>query len=133
MVQVGDDLYFRFVSGPDASWLRALRNRGSGRGVVRQCRAGRPLRGRRRQIGKPDRRHLPSEVRCRQPKYGNGTTAQFIALAEKVSGTDLTPLFQAWLSTPSKPALSSAAVSLGRLAAPKSPAQIRSTQALLKH
>ena len=31
VVQVGDDLYFRSVFGPDASWFRALRNRGSGR------------------------------------------------------------------------------------------------------
>ena len=66
-------------------------------------------------------------------RYGNGTTAQFIALAEKVSGKDLTALFQAWLFTPSKPALLSAAVSVRKLAAPKSLAQIRATQALLRH
>jgi aminopeptidase N len=37
-------------------------------------------------------------------RYGNGDTAQFIALAEKISGRDLGPLFQAWLYTPTKPA-----------------------------
>jgi len=34
---------------------------------------------------------------------GNVTTAQFIALAEKVSGQDLGDLFDTWLYTPSKP------------------------------
>jgi len=36
-------------------------------------------------------------------RYGNGTTAQFVALAEKVSGRNLDALFQAWLYTPAKP------------------------------
>ena len=34
---------------------------------------------------------------------GNGTTPQFIRLAEKISGQDLDPLFQAWLFDPTKP------------------------------
>ena len=34
---------------------------------------------------------------------GNGTTPQFIKLAEKISGQDLDPLFQAWLFDPTKP------------------------------
>ena len=38
-------------------------------------------------------------------RYGNVRTAQFIALAERISGRDLDALFQAWLYTPSKPAL----------------------------
>jgi aminopeptidase N len=41
-----------------------------------------------------------------QHKYGNVTTAQFIRLSERVSGQDLDALFQAWLYTPEKPALS---------------------------
>jgi aminopeptidase N len=32
-----------------------------------------------------------------QMRYGNGTTAEFTALAEKVSGKQLDGLFQAWL------------------------------------
>jgi aminopeptidase N len=36
-------------------------------------------------------------------RYGNGTTAQFIALANQISGRNLTGLFQAWLYTPAKP------------------------------
>jgi aminopeptidase N len=36
---------------------------------------------------------------------GNGTTAQFIALAERLSGEQLDGLFDAWLFTPGKPAL----------------------------
>ncbi|MHA3702540.1 M1 family metallopeptidase [Jatrophihabitans sp. YIM 134969] len=39
-----------------------------------------------------------------QHRYGNATTAQFIALAQQVSGRDLTDLFQTWLYTKSKPA-----------------------------
>ncbi|MCA2225796.1 M1 family metallopeptidase [Nonomuraea aurantiaca] len=37
-------------------------------------------------------------------KYGNVTTDEFIALAEKLSGKDLKPLFDAWLFQPTKPA-----------------------------
>jgi aminopeptidase N len=35
---------------------------------------------------------------------GNGTTAEFIALAEKLSGKDLSSFFDTWLSGPTKPA-----------------------------
>jgi aminopeptidase N len=36
-------------------------------------------------------------------RQGNGTTAQFIALCERISGQDLSNFFQVWLYTPSKP------------------------------
>ena len=39
-----------------------------------------------------------------QREYGNGTTDQFIALAEQISGKQLGPLFTAWLDTPGRPA-----------------------------
>ena len=39
-------------------------------------------------------------------RYGNGTSAQFAALSERISGRDLDAFFQAWLYTPSKPARS---------------------------
>ncbi|MET1015925.1 MAG: M1 family aminopeptidase, partial [Leifsonia flava] len=39
----------------------------------------------------------------RERSGGNGTTAQFIALAESISGTDLDGLFTAWLFTGEKP------------------------------
>ncbi|MFF3890502.1 M1 family metallopeptidase [Streptomyces sp. NPDC001914] len=38
-------------------------------------------------------------------RYGNASTAEFIALAEKVSGQQLDDLFQTWLFTTGKPAL----------------------------
>jgi aminopeptidase N len=38
---------------------------------------------------------------------GNGTTPEFIALAEQVSGEQLDALFNSWLFTPAKPALTS--------------------------
>ncbi|MEU7894611.1 M1 family metallopeptidase [Nonomuraea sp. NPDC049152] len=38
-------------------------------------------------------------------KYGNATTADFIALSKKISGKPLDALFDAWLVKPGKPAL----------------------------
>jgi aminopeptidase N len=38
-----------------------------------------------------------------QNRYGNVTTAQFIALSEQVSGIDLGHFFDVWLYTPEKP------------------------------
>ena len=38
-----------------------------------------------------------------QNRYGNVTTAQFIALAEQVSGMDLGHFFDVWLYQPDKP------------------------------
>ncbi|WP_305788972.1 M1 family metallopeptidase [Symbioplanes lichenis] len=38
-------------------------------------------------------------------RHGNATTDDFIALAEKISGQQLDELFEAWLFTPSKPAV----------------------------
>jgi Peptidase family M1 domain/Peptidase M1 N-terminal domain/Immune inhibitor A-like, MAM domain len=50
---------------------------------------------------------------------GNGTTDEFIALAERVSGEDLGDLFDAWLFTPARPDLptASAARALSRSSA----------------
>jgi aminopeptidase N len=42
---------------------------------------------------------------------GNGTTEEFIALAERISGQQLDALFDAWLFTSGKPALATASVS----------------------
>ncbi|MBG0565693.1 M1 family metallopeptidase [Actinoplanes aureus] len=66
-------------------------------------------------------------------KYGDVTTEEFTALAEKISGEDLDALFQAWLFTPSKPAVAGAAT-LARKAAPAAPkswAKISQTHELL--
>ena len=63
-------------------------------------------------------------------RYGNGTTEEFIALSEKVSGQQLDDLFQAWLYTPSKPVLTGAQA-LAKPHEPKSWAQIRQTRELL--
>jgi len=69
-----------------------------------------------------------------EKKYGNADTAEFIALAEKVSGQQLDELFQAWLYTPSKPAVGGASA-LARSAAPQAPkswARIQQTHELLR-
>lgn len=42
-------------------------------------------------------------------RYGNGTIAEFQALAERISGKKLDDLFHTWLYTPAKPALTVAA------------------------
>ena len=41
---------------------------------------------------------------AQQNRYGNVTTAQFIALAEKLSGRDLTQFFKVWIFQAEKPA-----------------------------
>ncbi|WP_374238239.1 M1 family metallopeptidase [Actinoplanes sp. DH11] len=64
-------------------------------------------------------------------KYGNATTAEFTALAEKISGQDLDALFEAWLFTPSKPAVAQAFAARGVPVAPKSWATISATHELL--
>ena len=38
-------------------------------------------------------------------KYGNGTTAEFTALAEQISGLDLHDFFKVWIYSPGKPTL----------------------------
>jgi aminopeptidase N len=48
---------------------------------------------------------------------GNGTTGQFVALAERISGQQLDGLFDAWLFTPAKPALGRAAAATAVTAA----------------
>jgi aminopeptidase N len=67
-----------------------------------------------------------------EKKYGNATTAEFTALAEKISGEDLDALFQAWLYTPSKPTVAGVST-FARSApvAPKSWAEISRTHDLL--
>jgi aminopeptidase N len=47
---------------------------------------------------------------------GNGTTRQFVALAERISGEQLDELFDTWLFTPGKPALGPAAAAAGATA-----------------
>jgi aminopeptidase N len=44
---------------------------------------------------------------------GNGTTAEFVALAEQISGQQLDELFQTWLFTPGKPAAAVAGAAAG--------------------
>ncbi|GGL95342.1 metallopeptidase [Streptomyces fumigatiscleroticus] len=43
---------------------------------------------------------------AREHRYGNGTTAEFVALSERMSHQDLGPLFHTWLFTAGKPARS---------------------------
>ena len=41
---------------------------------------------------------------AQQNRFGNVTTAQFIAFAEKISGQDLTQFFKVWIFQAEKPA-----------------------------
>jgi aminopeptidase N len=61
---------------------------------------------------------------------GNGTTGQFIALAERISGQQLDMLFDTWLFRAGKPVLSSAAAATAAAAA-ATPARTPPTAASL--
>jgi aminopeptidase N len=52
---------------------------------------------------------------------GNGTTGQFVTLAERISGQQLDELFDTWLFTAGKPALSPAAAATAAAAAAGAP------------
>ena len=61
---------------------------------------------------------------------GNGNTGQFIATAERVSGRQLDPLFQAWLFAPTRPALPAPVRSSGNAGEdPQALAWLRAAQA----
>jgi Peptidase family M1 domain/Peptidase M1 N-terminal domain len=65
---------------------------------------------------------------------GTGSTPQFIAYAEQVSGQDLTPLFDSWLYTPSKPVLATASArTLATAAVAGAPAAARGEMARYVH
>ncbi|MFL6140775.1 MAG: M1 family metallopeptidase [Labedaea sp.] len=67
-------------------------------------------------------------------RYGNGSTPQFIALAEQISGRQLSDLFSTWLYTKGKPAtgpndaVGARPASLRPAAEPKSFAKIKETR-----
>lgn len=65
-------------------------------------------------------------------RYGNGSTAQFIALAESTSGQQLDALFNTWLFTRGKPATGPNGLAApARMAEPRSYRQIQETHARL--
>ena len=66
-------------------------------------------------------------------RYGDATTAQFIALAERISGQELDELFTTWLYTPGKPATgpNGAVAAMRASAEPKSYRQISQTVDLI--
>jgi aminopeptidase N len=66
-------------------------------------------------------------------RYGNGTIAQFQALAERISGRDLDAVFTTWLFTAGRPELPTAARRGVAPAQPKSWAKIQEAHRLLKH
>ena len=72
-------------------------------------------------------------------KYGNGSVRQFIRLAKRVSGQDLTSFFDAWLYSPTRPAATRAngfpadftAGTSARSATPASWAKLRDARRML--
>ena len=62
------------------------------------------LQALRNRIGDADFRRAAADLGRRQRGGGNGSTAQFRALAEPVSGEDLDGFFDAWLVATTKPA-----------------------------
>jgi aminopeptidase N len=98
-----------YDSEPDTSsfWDGVVSDPGSGIAqrfafnVVYQ-RGGMPLAALRNVIGEPTFATLVQRW-TRQNRYGHGTTDAFEALAEKVSGQDLTGFFDAWVRSSAKP------------------------------
>ncbi|MGV9307592.1 M1 family metallopeptidase [Nonomuraea sp. NPDC003727] len=75
---------------------------------------------------------------ARAKAHGNAETAEFIALAERISGKQLDALFDTWLFTPGKPATSPTgatptAAAKSAAVAPASIAKIEKVHELLKH
>ncbi|MEK8109996.1 M1 family aminopeptidase [Micromonospora sp. M12] len=66
-------------------------------------------------------------------RYGNGTIAQFQALAERISGLDLDDLFTTWLFTAGRPDVAATARKASPPSEPKSWAKIRESHELLSH
>ncbi|MEU7995466.1 M1 family metallopeptidase [Micromonospora sp. NPDC049060] len=64
-------------------------------------------------------------------RHGNATTAQFQALAERISGLDLDDFFTTWLLTPGRPEVAGAARKAGPPAEPKSWTKLRESHQLL--
>ena len=54
-------------------------------------------------------------------RFGNATTAQFIALANQVSGQDLSHFFRIWLYTKARPASLERALRIAEAAAGRRP------------
>jgi aminopeptidase N len=98
-----------YDSEPDTSsfWNGVVSDPGSGIAqlfafnVVYQ-RGGMTLAALRNVIGEPTFATLV-QLWTRQNRYGHGTTDAFEALAEKVSGQDLTGFFDAWVRSSAKP------------------------------
>ncbi|MEH0934900.1 M1 family metallopeptidase [Micromonospora psammae] len=66
-------------------------------------------------------------------RYGNGTVAQFQALAERISGLDLDEVFQTWLFTAGRPTVATArATATAAPQQPKSWTKIREAHQLLQ-
>jgi aminopeptidase N len=63
---------------------------------------------------------------------GNGSTAQFIALAERISGQQLDALFDAWLFTPGKPTFGVATAAATAATATASAARTPAAASLLR-
>ena len=77
--------------GPGPSLFRSVYDRGA-----------MTLQGLRNRVGLPDFRRTLRTF-AREHRYGTATTRQFIRLAERVSGQDLSRFFRVWLSRPKRP------------------------------
>jgi len=82
--------------GPGPSLFRSVYDRGA-----------MTLQGLRNRIGLPDFRRILRTF-ASQHRYGTATTQQFVRLAERISGQDLTRFFRVWLFRPKRPAQTAA-------------------------
>ena len=97
-VQENFDFVYSLVPPDDPFWSLRSAILGPSRYSTRPCywRGGTTLHQLRLAIGDDDFFRLV-RTWARSHTGGNGTTAQFIALAERISGQDLVALFQTWL------------------------------------
>lgn len=103
--QIFDETYAENAADSDL-WSPAPADLGDGANLFSEpvyTRGAMTLEALRRKIGNRD---LNTILRrwATTKRYGNGTTRQFIRLAEDVSGRELDPFFRTWLYTPTKPA-----------------------------
>ena len=89
----------------DPFWQQSIADPGANAMFSRAVyyRGGMTLEALRHRIGDADFFRL-LQTWTKQHRYGNADTAQFVALAQQVSGRNLTAFFQTWLWDKTKPA-----------------------------
>ena len=102
--QLLEEYYAAFAAEPDF-WRLPISNPGAKNEFAFQVylRGGMTLAALRNRIGEADMEKLLRNW-ATSKRYGNGSVAEFTAMAERVSGEELTAFFHAWLTARVAPA-----------------------------